>query len=94
MKELSYLKQLEAAEENNLNIYKLYIAQSIKNIFEWHETIFNNEMFNIVCDYVYECYIDLDTYTLDEIIFKIDFYIMNNYSINEITEMTAHELME
>lgn len=94
MKELSYLQQLEAAEENNLNIYKLYIAQSIKNIFEWHEKVFNNDMFNIVCDYVYEMWIDCDNYTIDEIIYKINHYIMRNYSINEITEMTVHELME
>ena len=94
MEELTYLQQLEIAEEKNLNIYKLYIAQSIKNIFEWHKKIFNNEMFNILCDYVYECWIESDVNTLDEIIVKIDLYVMKNYTIIEITEMTVHELME
>ena len=88
---MTFKEQLKVANDNNLSILDLEIANECDCVFNFEYT---DEEFEALCSCVRRAYLKSDDMTIDSIVKLVDWLIVENgWSIQEIYDMPVYNLL-
>lgn len=88
---MTFKEQLKVANDNNLSILDLEIANECDCVFSFEHT---DKEFETLCNCVRRAYLKSDDMTIDSIVKLVDWLIVENgWSIQEIYDMPVYDLL-